>query len=73
MKPMTEEHFAVLRRHMVEVIAIHTDLSVQDQRMWMLQLLMRRPAMRQEWYGCLPNFRVRKEEVTSSGTLCGAR
>jgi protein-L-isoaspartate(D-aspartate) O-methyltransferase len=26
MKPMTEEHLAVLRRHMVEAIAIHSDL-----------------------------------------------
>jgi hypothetical protein len=26
MKPMTEEHLAILRRHMVEVIAIQTDL-----------------------------------------------
>jgi protein-L-isoaspartate(D-aspartate) O-methyltransferase len=26
MRPMTEEHLAVLRRHMVEVIAIHFDL-----------------------------------------------
>src|SRR5215208_5757676 len=26
MKPMTEEHLAVLRRHMVEVIQIHFDL-----------------------------------------------
>src|SRR3712207_1864098 len=26
MKPMTEEHLAVLRRHMVEAIAIHADL-----------------------------------------------
>ncbi len=26
MKPMDEEHFAVLRRHMVEVVAIHADL-----------------------------------------------
>jgi protein-L-isoaspartate(D-aspartate) O-methyltransferase len=26
MKPMTEEHLAILRRHMVEVIAIETDL-----------------------------------------------
>lgn len=30
MKPMTEEHFAVLRRHMVELIAIHTDLSSDE-------------------------------------------
>lgn len=30
MKPMTEKHFAVLRRHMVEVIAIHTDLSSNE-------------------------------------------
>jgi protein-L-isoaspartate(D-aspartate) O-methyltransferase len=27
MKPMTEEHLAILRRHMVEVIAIHADLA----------------------------------------------
>ena len=26
MKPMTDEHFAMLRRHMVEVIAMHADL-----------------------------------------------
>lgn len=26
MKPMREEHFAILRRHMVDVIAIHVDL-----------------------------------------------
>jgi protein-L-isoaspartate(D-aspartate) O-methyltransferase len=26
MKPMTEKHFAILRRHMVEQIAIHVDL-----------------------------------------------
>jgi protein-L-isoaspartate(D-aspartate) O-methyltransferase len=30
MKPMDEKHFAVLRRHMVEVIAIHADL-VSDE------------------------------------------
>ena len=30
MKPMSEEHFAVLRRHMVEVIAIHADLSSDE-------------------------------------------
>src|SRR6185436_14566172 len=27
MKPMNEEHLAVLRRHMVEVIAIHAELA----------------------------------------------
>jgi protein-L-isoaspartate(D-aspartate) O-methyltransferase len=30
MKPMTEEHLAVLRRHMVEVIAIHADLLEEE-------------------------------------------
>ncbi len=30
MKPMTEEHLAVLRRHMVEVIAIHADLMEEE-------------------------------------------
>lgn len=30
MKPMSEEHFAVLRRHMVEVIAIHAELSSDE-------------------------------------------
>jgi protein-L-isoaspartate(D-aspartate) O-methyltransferase len=30
MKPMSEEHFAVLRRHMVEVIEIHADLSAEE-------------------------------------------
>ena len=30
MKPMTEEHLAILRRHMVEVIAIHTDLMSEE-------------------------------------------
>src|SRR3954468_1037279 len=30
MKPMTEEHFAIFRRHMVEVIEIHTDLLEEE-------------------------------------------
>ena len=30
MKPMSEEHFAVLRRHMVEVIEIHAELSSDE-------------------------------------------
>ena len=30
MKPMTEEHFAVLRRQMVEVIAIYTELASEE-------------------------------------------
>jgi len=30
MKPMTEEHFAILRRHMVEVIAIQVDLMSDE-------------------------------------------
>ena len=30
MKPMTEEHLAVLRRHMVELIAIHADLLEEE-------------------------------------------
>jgi protein-L-isoaspartate(D-aspartate) O-methyltransferase len=30
MRAMTEEHFAILRRHMVEVIAIHTDLMSEE-------------------------------------------
>jgi protein-L-isoaspartate(D-aspartate) O-methyltransferase len=30
MKPMNDEHFAVLRRHMVEVIAIHADLMSDE-------------------------------------------
>ena len=30
MKPMQEEHFAILRRHMVELIAIHTDLMSDE-------------------------------------------
>ena len=30
MKHMNEEHFAILRRHMVEVIAIHVDLNDDD-------------------------------------------
>ena len=30
MKPMTEEHLAILRRHMVEVIAIHVDLMEEE-------------------------------------------
>jgi protein-L-isoaspartate(D-aspartate) O-methyltransferase len=39
MKPMNEKHFAILRRHMVEMIAIHADLlgeeigkTILDQR-----------------------------------------
>jgi protein-L-isoaspartate(D-aspartate) O-methyltransferase len=30
MKDMTEEHFAILRRHMVEVIAIHVELASEE-------------------------------------------
>jgi protein-L-isoaspartate(D-aspartate) O-methyltransferase len=30
MKPMTEEHLAVLRRHMVELIAIHVELASEE-------------------------------------------
>jgi protein-L-isoaspartate(D-aspartate) O-methyltransferase len=30
MKPMNEEHFAILRRHMVEIIGIHTDI-IEDE------------------------------------------
>jgi protein-L-isoaspartate(D-aspartate) O-methyltransferase len=30
MKAMTEEHFAILRRHMVEVIAIHAELMEEE-------------------------------------------
>ena len=30
MQPMNEKHFAILRRHMVEVIGIHTDLMAED-------------------------------------------
>jgi len=30
MKPMNEEHLAILRRHMVEMIAIHADLASEE-------------------------------------------
>lgn len=30
MKPMTEEHFAILRRHMVEVIGIQFNLMSEE-------------------------------------------
>jgi protein-L-isoaspartate(D-aspartate) O-methyltransferase len=30
MKPMNEEHLAILRRHMVEVIAIHADVMSDE-------------------------------------------
>ena len=30
MKPMTDEHFAILRRHMVELIALHVDLMSEE-------------------------------------------
>ncbi len=30
MKPMNESHLAILRRHMVEMIAIHADLASDD-------------------------------------------
>ncbi len=30
MKPMTEEHFAILRRHMVEKIGVHGDLMADE-------------------------------------------
>ena len=29
-KEMNEAHFAILRRHMVEVIAIHVDLASEE-------------------------------------------
>ena len=51
MKPMTEEHLAVLRRHMGEMIAIHVDLASEaigkgalDERV--MTALMRSPARR---------------------------
>jgi hypothetical protein len=47
MKPMNEQHFAILCRHMVEVIGIHTDLleeelgkAVLDERI--LTVMLRR-------------------------------
>src|SRR3954454_23915635 len=30
MKPMTEEHLTILRRHMVDVIAIHADVTSDE-------------------------------------------
>jgi protein-L-isoaspartate(D-aspartate) O-methyltransferase len=30
MKPMNEKHFAILRRHMVDIIAIHTDVMEDE-------------------------------------------
>jgi protein-L-isoaspartate(D-aspartate) O-methyltransferase len=30
MRPMTEEHLAILRRHMVEVIGIHVDMASEE-------------------------------------------
>ena len=30
MRPMTEDHFAILRRHMVEAIAIHVELAEEE-------------------------------------------
>ena len=30
MKPITEEHLAILRRHMVEAVAIHADLLEEE-------------------------------------------
>lgn len=30
MKPMNEQHLAILRRHMVEVIGIHFDLASEE-------------------------------------------
>jgi protein-L-isoaspartate(D-aspartate) O-methyltransferase len=30
MKPMSDEHFAILRRHMVEVVGIHMDLMEEE-------------------------------------------
>jgi protein-L-isoaspartate(D-aspartate) O-methyltransferase len=51
MKPMDEKHFAVLRRHMVEVIALHADLmgdelgkAALDQRV--LEAMLRVPRHR---------------------------
>ena len=30
MKPMTEQHLAILRRHMVEVVDLHFDLAEEE-------------------------------------------
>ena len=30
MKPMSEQHFAILRRHMVELIGMHMDLMSDE-------------------------------------------
>ena len=32
MKPMSEAHFAILRRHMVEVIGIQVELASEELR-----------------------------------------
>jgi protein-L-isoaspartate(D-aspartate) O-methyltransferase len=37
MKPMTEEHFVILRRHMVELIAIYVDLMSEELGKALLQ------------------------------------
>jgi protein-L-isoaspartate(D-aspartate) O-methyltransferase len=37
MKPMTEKHFAIMRRHMVEQIAIHVDLMSDELGQAVLQ------------------------------------
>jgi hypothetical protein len=52
MKPVNEQHFAILRRHMVEVIGIHTDLleeelgSSRQARQFPLRCHARRVAQR---------------------------
>jgi protein-L-isoaspartate(D-aspartate) O-methyltransferase len=46
MKPMNEEHLAVLRRHMVEVVAIHADLASEElgKAAFDERVVVRRPA-----------------------------
>jgi protein-L-isoaspartate(D-aspartate) O-methyltransferase len=30
MKPLTEQHLAILRRHMVELVDVHCDLAADE-------------------------------------------
>jgi len=55
MKPMSEEHFAILRRHMVEVIAIHAELASDEQGKSALDERVLAAMLRVPRHRCVPD------------------
>jgi protein-L-isoaspartate(D-aspartate) O-methyltransferase len=54
MKPMDERHFAVLRRHMVELIAIHADLMADELDRAALDRRVLGAMLRVPWHRFVP-------------------